>query len=64
MTSPILVAAESSSVSDPKLTRSLLDSAVFYGVFGLLLFGPLAFGATEPWSIFVLEFGAALLFIV
>jgi len=64
VTSPILVAPESSSVSDPKSTRSLLDSAVFYGVFGLLLFGPLAFGATEPWSIFVLEFSAALLFIV
>jgi len=58
------VAPESSSVSDLKLTRSLLDSAVFYGVFGLLLFGPLTFGATEPWSIFVLEFSAALLFIV
>ena len=34
---------------------------IFYGVFGLLLFGPLAFGAVEPWSIFVLEAGAALL---
>jgi len=64
VTSPILVAPESSSVGDRQSTRSLRDSAVFYGVFGLLLFGPLAFGATEPWSIFVLEFGAALLFIV
>ena len=27
----------------------------------MLLFGPLAFGAVEPWSIFVLEAGAALL---
>ena len=26
-----------------------------------MLFGPLAFGAVEPWSIFVLEAGAALL---
>jgi O-antigen ligase len=34
---------------------------IFYGVFILLLFGPLAFGAVEPWSIFVLEAGAALL---
>ena len=30
-------------------------------MFGLLLFGPLAFGAVEPWSIFILEAGAALL---
>lgn len=37
------------------------DPAVFYGVFGLLLFGPLAFGAVEPWSIFIVEAGAALL---
>jgi O-antigen ligase len=37
------------------------DRIVLYGVFGLLLFGPLAFGATEPWSIFILEAGSALL---
>ena len=43
-------------------TRAPLpDPVIFYGVFGLLLFGPLAFGAVEPWSIFVLEAGAALL---
>ncbi len=37
------------------------DPVVFYGVFSLLLFAPLAFGAVEPWSIFILESGAALL---
>ena len=40
------------------------DRLVFYGVFGLLLFGPLAFGAVEPWSIFILEAGAALLLVL
>lgn len=40
---------------------SALDPVIFYGVFVLLLFGPLAFGAVEAWSIFVLEAGAALL---
>jgi O-antigen ligase len=40
------------------------DRVVFYGVFGLLLFGPLAFGAVEPWSIFILEAGAALLLVL
>ncbi len=38
-----------------------IGDALFYGTFGLLMFGPLAFGAVEPWSIFLLEIGAALL---
>lgn len=36
-------------------------TALLYGAVSLLLFGPLAFGAVEPWSAFVLEIGAALL---
>src|SRR5438105_3904153 len=44
--------------------RSLLDPITFYGAFVLLLFGPVAFGATEPWSIFLLEAGSALLFLM
>ncbi len=43
---------------------STLDRTIFYGVFGLLLFGPLAFGAVEAWSIFVLEAGASLLLLL
>ncbi len=38
-----------------------LGQILFYGTFGLLMFGPLAFGAVEPWSIFVMEAGAVLL---
>jgi O-antigen ligase len=38
--------------------------ALLYGIFGLLLFGPLAFGAVEPWSIFLMEAGSAALFLV
>jgi hypothetical protein len=30
----------------------------------LLLFNPLAFGAVEPWSIFILEWSASLLFVL
>ena len=44
--------------------HSLLDSIIFYGLFGLLFSGPLAFGAVEPWSIFILEAGTALLFVL
>jgi O-antigen ligase len=40
------------------------ENALLYGIFGLLLFGPLAFGAVEPWSIFVLEAGSAALFLM
>lgn len=43
---------------------SQLGDALLYGIFGLLLFGPLAFGAVEPWSIFVMEAGAAALFLL
>jgi O-antigen ligase len=41
-----------------------IGSVLLYGTFGLLLFGPLAFGATEPWSMFALEAGAILLALV
>jgi O-antigen ligase len=45
-------------------SRSLPDSVLFYGVFSLLLLGPLAFGAVEPWAVFILEAGTALLFLL
>lgn len=38
-----------------------IDGILLYGIFGLLMFGPLAFGAVEPWSIFLVETGAVLL---
>jgi len=41
----------------PEWTASTILSAAL----GLLMFGPLAFGAVEPWSLFVLESGSAIL---
>jgi O-antigen ligase len=38
-----------------------LDAILLYSTFGLLMFGPLAFGAVEPWSTFILEVGSVLL---
>lgn len=35
-----------------------IGTILLYGTFGLLMFGPLAFGAVEPWSIFIVELGA------
>lgn len=41
-----------------------LDHALFAGFCAVLLFGPLAFGAVEPWSVFTLQAGAALLLLL
>src|SRR5207302_4945177 len=38
-----------------------VDAILLYGTFGLLMFGPVAFGAVEPWSTFILETGSVLL---
>jgi O-antigen ligase len=40
------------------------NSVILYGVFAVLLFGPLAFGAVEPWAVFLLEASSAVLFVV
>jgi O-antigen ligase len=39
------------------------DSKILYGVFGVLTLAPLAFGAVEPWAIFLLEAASAVLFV-
>lgn len=44
--------------ADRRVLSSRLAAILLYGTFGLLMFGPLAFGAVEPWSIFVLEAGS------
>jgi O-antigen ligase len=49
--------APSVKASQPRLT----NTALFVSACGVLLFGPLAFGAVEPWSIFTLETLALLL---
>src|SRR5205807_7769607 len=64
MTSPVLSSPSTEPAVMRQPYRSLLDPITFYGAFGLLLFGPVAFGATEPWSIFLLEAGSALLFLM
>jgi uncharacterized protein (TIGR04206 family) len=38
-----------------ELQSARLSQILLYGTFGLLMFGPLAFGAVEPWSIFLVE---------
>jgi O-antigen ligase len=52
------------SESERRSLSELLGNVVFYATFALLMFGPLAFGAVEPWSTFVLEFGAVSLILI
>jgi O-antigen ligase len=49
---------------DPAMLSLRLANILLYGTFGLLMFGPIAFGAVEPWSIFVLEAGSVALLMV
>ncbi len=45
-------------------TAQGVDRVLFAGLCALLMFGPLAFGAVEDWSTFVLQAGAAILFML
>jgi O-antigen ligase len=58
-----LPAPEVVTVESARPTRAL-QSTILYGTAGLLMFGPLAFGAVEPWSVFVVEAGSAALFLM
>lgn len=50
------------TVADARPVKSVINDVVLYGTVGLVLFAPLAFGAVEPWAIFLLESVAAILF--
>jgi len=50
-----------STVVSREVRSSQIGTVILYGTFGLLMFGPLAFGAVEPWSTFILEAGSVLL---
>ena len=58
------MSADSTTTSPRSQRAEQAGKVLLYGVFGLLLFGPLAFGATEPWSIFLMEAGSAALLLL
>ena len=64
MTSPLSFAPAAERGLSRRSSNSLLDSVLLCGACGLLLFGPLAFGAVEAWSIAVLQVGTGLLFVL
>lgn len=45
----------------PRTKRATHDTRVLYGVIGLLMFTPLAFGGRAPWSLYILQAGSAVL---
>ena len=50
--------------SERRALSTQMGNVLLHGVFALLMFGPLAFGEVEPWSIFLLQTGAAILLLV
>ena len=60
MSSALAYRTEPGSI-DPKHRRGLSHSIQLAGATVVLLAAPLAFGAVEPWAIFLLEASAALL---
>lgn len=51
-------------VAEVRPLSSVFDNVILYGAIGLLLFAPLAFGAVEPWAIFLLESASTILFAI
>ena len=64
MTSPLPLVLTIEPSASMRSKHPSLDTVVLYGVVGLLLFGPLAFGAVEPWSVSMVQVGASLLFVL
>jgi O-antigen ligase len=63
-TAPVLETTGLRAVAKPAPVPRKLDSILLYGLSSVLLFGPLAFGAVEYWSVFVLEISATVLFAI
>jgi O-antigen ligase len=64
VTFPTLMPPVLSTVDGRRSSRKKLDAVLLYGVFGLVLLGPLLFGALEYWARFTLEIGSTALFMV
>lgn len=59
MTAPLPLADLQAPASRSRPHVLQINDLELYVLMGLLLFGPLAFGAVEPWAIFVLQFVSA-----
>lgn len=67
-TLPNALPAQDATLPEPVTANrpvpSRVEQIILYGVFGELMFGPLAFGAVEPWSMLIVQLGAAMLFVL
>ncbi len=63
MKAALRIEPEVQSAAPPGSKGTLADQLIFFGIFGLLGFAPLAFGTVEPWSIVLFESAAAILFV-
>jgi O-antigen ligase len=61
MTAALAIPEVSEAAVQPAPLPSPRKDIIPYGVAALLMFGPLAFGAVEPWAIFTLQFAAVAL---
>src|SRR5262245_60886285 len=64
---PVPVRFAQPAVADAALERPpvpWVDNILLFGLFSLLAFAILAFGAVEPWSTFTFEAGALVLFVI
>ncbi len=64
MTAPLPLAELTEAAIQSRPARSRNDEVVLYGLAALLMFCPLAFGAVEPWAIFILESVSVVLFAI
>ncbi|MGA8493611.1 MAG: O-antigen ligase family protein [Terriglobales bacterium] len=62
MTAPLPLTLTADAISPRPSFPSKMDHVLLYGVFAILLFAPLAFGAVESWSISIMQLGASFLF--
>ena len=64
MTAPLPLPDLPAKQIERKPSRLPHNSWISYSLAGLLMFSPLAFGAVEPWAIFILEAASAILLAV
>ncbi len=61
MTAPLPLPEPPLQAAEPKPAPLLRDSRILYCISALLMFCPLAFGAVEPWAVFILQASSAIL---
>jgi O-antigen ligase len=64
VTSPLPLPAFPIEAVEPRPARVPRNSRVLFSLAAVLMFGPLAFGAVDPWSIFILQAASAVLFVI